>query len=200
MNTFGVWYDPRTWFDDEPADVASATGYTGYANDPFGYNFETWLGGGASTGNLVGGVSDADVQAYRDYLASGGVMVQAPPSSAASSGDIFGGFTDFLSGLTRNLPTLVGLGLNTWQNVESILASQQQAEGVRDRLIFLPGTNTPVIERTQGGNKTYERIADLYPSLAPQIQQAQSQNQLIGLALIGALGVGLFLILRPKKA
>ena len=175
--------------------------FTGYDDDPFGWGFEDWLGGGASTGTITGGQSDADVSAWQDYLASGGTMVPQPPNSATTSTDIFGGITDFFSDLTRNLPSLVGLGLNTWQSVEAILAQQERAEGVTQRLVILPGTNTPIIERTQGGNTTYSRITDLYPSLAPQVQQASQTNMLIGIGLLGALGVGLFLIFRqPKKA
>jgi len=199
MKTMGVWYDPTTWFSDEPADISSSLGYTGYEKDPFGWGFEDWLGGGASTVTITGGQSDADVSAWQDYLASGGVMVPQPSNSATTSTDLFGGITDFFSDLTRNLPSLVGLGLNTWQNVEAILAEQERASGTTDRLVFLPGSNTPVIQRTQGGNTTYSRITDLYPSLAPQVQQASQTNMLIGIGLLGALGVGLFLIFRNDK-
>lgn len=201
MNTLGVWYDPRTWFDDEPADVGSATGYTGAGNDLFGFNFDDWLGSGASTTTIIPGVSDEQKTAWDQYLATGGVLEPDFNSQAGTtSTDIFGGIGNFFDSLSKNLPSLVGVGLNTWQNIEAILAQQERASGVRDSLMFLPGTSTPIIKREQGGNVTYSRIADLYPSLAPQVRQTQAQNQLVGLALLGALGIGLFVILRPKKA
>lgn len=201
MNTLGAWYNPFTWFDNETPEVSapSSTGYTGAGNDLFGFNFDDWLGSGASTTTIIPGLSDQQKTAWDEYLASGGVM---EPNFNAQAGttstDIFGGIGDFFDSLSKNLPSLVGLGLNTWQNVEAILDQQERASGVRDSLMFLPGTTTPIIKREQGGNITYSRIADLYPQLAPQVRQAQSQNQLMGLALIGALGIGLILIFRKK--
>lgn len=201
MNTLGAWYNPLTWFDNETPEVSapSGAGYTGAGNDLFGFNFDDWLGSGASTTTIIPGVSDQQKTAWDEYLASGGVM---EPNFNAQAGttstDIFGGIGDFFDSLSKNIPSLVGLGLNTWQNVEAILAQQERASGVRDSLVFLPGTQTPVVKREQGGNVTYSRIADLYPQLAPQVRQAQSQNQLLGLALIGALGIGLIFIFRKK--
>lgn len=202
MNTFGIWYNPLTWFDDETPEVSapSGSGYTGAGNDLFGFNFDDWLGSGASTTTIIPGLSDEQKTAWDEYLASGGVLQPTFDAQAGTtSTDIFGGIGGFFDSLSKNLPSLVGLGLNTWQNVEAILEQQERASGVKDTLVFLPGSSTPVIKREQGGNVTYSRIADLYPSLAPQVQQTQSRNQLMGIALIGVLGVGLFLIFRPKK-
>ena len=195
MNSFGAWYNPLTWFDDSTPEV-SAGGYTG-GSDPFGYTFDDWLGGGAST-DIVAGVSDQDKYLVDRYISEGGVLTYNDPSSSTSSSDIFSGLGDFFSSLTTNLPSLVNLGLGTWQNVEKFIDAQSQASGKQDRLVVLPGTKTPVVERTEGGNKTYYRMTDLYPSLAPEVQKAQ-QNSWIGpVLLVGVLGIGAILIFKKK--
>ena len=127
MNTLGDWWNPLTWFDYETPEIStpSGAGYTGAGNDLFGFNFDDWLGSGASTTTIIPGVSDAQKTAWDEYLASGGVM---EPNFNAQAGttstDIFGGIGDFFDSLSKNIPSLVGLGLNTWQNVEAILAQR----------------------------------------------------------------------------
>lgn len=195
MNSFGVWYDPTTWFGDSSTDTSSGAGYTG-GSDPFGYTFEDWLGGGAST-DIVAGVSDKDKYLIDRYVSEGGVLTYNDPSTSSSS-DIFSGLGDFFTSLTTNLPGLVNLGLGTWQNVEKFIDAQSQASGTQDRLVVLPGTKTPVVERTQGGNKTYFRMTDLYPSLAPEVQKAQQSSWIGPVLLVGVLGIGAILIFKKK--
>lgn len=199
MNTFGAWYNPFTWFgDDTPeADTGGTAGsYTlPPTTDPFGWS--SWLGGGQST-DVVGGVSDSTLDDWNTYWTSGGVMnanLGGTQSNTASSSDIFSGIGDFFSSLTQNLPGLVQTGLGAYAQVQQLIAAQNP----QDELVRLPGSNTPVIKRTQAGQTSYYPITQLYPSLAPQVQQAQqSQNWLLPVALVGVLGIGFILISKKK--
>ncbi|NDG85151.1 MAG: hypothetical protein EBX52_08975, partial [Proteobacteria bacterium] len=118
------------------------------------------------------------------------------PSETNSTTDFLSGLGDFFSGVTQNLPGLVNFGLNTWQSVEQLIAQQNP----QDTLTMIPGSNIPVVKRTQGGQTSYYPITQLYPSLAPQVQQAQqNQNSWVGPVLLaGVAGLGLFLILKKK--
>lgn len=197
MNTFGVWYDPTTWFGDDTTDSGGTAGsYTlPPTSDPFGWS--SWLGGGQSTG-VVAGVSDADLYDWNTYWASGGAMTAnlgGTQSGTASSSDIFSGIGDFFTGLTQNLPGLIQTGLGAYQSIQQIIAQQNP----QDELVRLPGSTVPVVKRTQAGQVSYFPITQLYPSLAPQVQQAQqSQNWLLPVVLVGALGIGFILISKKK--
>jgi len=115
--------------------------------------------------------------------------------NTTTGSDFFSGLGDFFTGLTQNLPGLVQTGLATWQTVEQIIAQQNP----QDELVRLPGSNNPVVQRIQGGQTSYYPITQLYPSLAPQVQQAQ-QNSWIGPVLLaGVAGLGLFLVFQNKK-
>lgn len=195
MNTFGGFFD--FFGGDSDTDSSGTAGsYTlPPTTDPFGWS--SWLGGGQST-DVVGGVSDSQLNDWNTYWASGGVMnanLGGTQSGTASSSDIFSGIGDFFSGLTQNLPGLIQTGLGAYAQVQQLIASQNP----QDELVRLPGSNTPVIKRTQGGQTSYYPITDLYPSLAPQVQQAQrSQNWLLPVALVGILGIGFILISKKK--
>lgn len=202
MNTFGEFnlFDMDTWFGGPGLDGSSAgsagTGgsFMGDIGDNlFGYNpllEPKPPTPGADTGNSF---------TMPDYFASGGVMTPPAQSSGGSTDDIFAGLSDFFSGFTQALPGLVNTGLSTWQSVQNIINQQNALNATRDELVYLPGQRTPVIKRTQGSTTTYHPIVDLYPSLAPQVQQAQqSQNWLLPVALVGILGIGFILISKKK--
>lgn len=195
MNTFGGFFD--FFGGDSDTDSSGTAGsYTlPPTTDPFGWS--SWLGGGQST-DVVGGVSDSQLNDWNTYWASGGVMnanLGGTQSGTASSSDIFSGIGDFFSGLTQNLPGLIQTGLGAYAQVQQLIAAQNP----QDELVRLPGSNTPVIKRTQGGQTSYYPITQLYPSLAPQVQQAQrSQNWLLPVALVGILGIGFILITKKK--
>jgi hypothetical protein len=111
-------------------------------------------------------------------------------TTGGSSLDFLGGFNDFLTGITG----LAQTGLGVWQGVQTIINQQNPS----DELVKLPGSNTPVIKRTTGGQTQFFPITQLYPNLAPQVQSAQ-QNSWIGPVLIaGVLGVGLLFIFKKK--
>ena len=199
MNSLNAWYDPTTWFQDEVPDVTGTGGSftTNPNNDPFGWS--TFLGGGTST-DIQAGVSDSQLSDWNTYWSSGGVLganlTGNTSNPGTSSTDIFSGFSDFFSGLTNVLPGLAQTaqtGLGIWANVQSLINAQNPS----DELVQLPGSNTPVIKRTTGGQAQYYPITQLYPSLAPQVQSAQ--NSWIGPLLItGVLGLGLIFILKKK--
>lgn len=204
MNTFGEFnlFDPDTWFGGGSGSTGSTAG--SYAlpptTDPFGWS--SWLGGGQST-TILPGVSDSDMTAWNNYWSSGGTMGTDTGWATSSGGtqtsttgsDFFSGLGDFFTGLTQNLPGLVQTGLATWQSVEQIIAQQNPS----DKLVTLPGSNIPVVQRTIGGQTSYFPITQLYPSLTPQVQQAtRAQNWLLPVVLVGALGIGFILISKKK--
>ena len=188
MNTFGVWYDPTTWGQDEAPDVTGTGGSftTNPNSDPFGWS--SFFTGGST--DIQAGVSDSQLNDWNTYWASGGVMgndLGAGTTSCTTSTDIFGGFNDFLAGITG----LAQTGLGVWQGVQTIINQQNPS----DELVKLPGSNTPVVKRTTGGKTEYFPITQLYPGLSSQVQTAQ-KNSWIGPALTaGVLGLGLVLIL-----
>jgi len=187
MNTFGEWYNPFTWFDDSSSTDTTGGSYTGASNDPFGFNLPDF-------NDVLGGISDSSLFQWQNYWNQGGMMgadLSNPVSTTGgSSFDFLGGFNDFLSGLTGIAQT----GLGIYSGVQAIINQSNPS----DKIVFLPGTKTPVIERTQGGTTTIVPFATAYPNLVPQVTQAQ-QNSWIGPALIaGVLGVGLILILKKK--
>ena len=196
MNTLGVWYDPTTWFSEPAPDVSGTGGSytTNPATDPFGWS--SVFSGGTQT-DVIGGISDSNLNDWNTYWASGGVMganLGTGTTGGATSSDIFGGIGDFFSGLTQNLPGLVNLGLSTYQGIQNIIAQSNP----NDKLIVLPGSQIPVVQRTQGGQTSYYPITQLYPSLAPQVQQAQQNSWLGPLLLVGVLGIGAILIFKKK--
>lgn len=198
MNTFGEWWNPSTWFSDSTVDSGGTAGsYTlPPTTDPFGWT--SWLGGGQST-DVVGGISDSDLSAWNTYWSSGGVMNanlgQTGSATTTTSSDIFSGIGDFFSSLTQNLPSLVQTGLGTWSAINQIIAQQNPD----DQLVTLPGSSVPVVKRTVNGQSSFYPITQLYPSLSPQVQQAQqSQNWLFPVLLVGALGIGFILISKKK--
>lgn len=188
MNTFGEWYNPFTWFDDSSSDTGAVSTDIGNASDPFGWS--SWFSGGST--DIQAGVSDSQLNDWNTYWSSGGVMGAdlgggTSTSTGSSSFDFLGGFNDFLSGITGVAQT----GLGIWQGVQTIINQQNPT----DELVRLPGSNTPVVKRVTGGQTQYFPITQLYPSLTPQVQQAQ--NSWIGPALIaGVLGIGLIVILK----
>ena len=187
MNTFGAWYDPSSWFDDSTPEISTGGSDIGNASDPFGWS--SWFSGGST--DIQAGVSDSQLNDWNTYWASGGVMGAdlggATSTSSGSSFDFLGGVNDFLAGITGVAQT----GLGIWQGVQTIINQQNPT----DELVRLPGSNTPVVKRVTGGQTQYYPITQLYPSLTPQVQQAQ--NSWIGPALIaGVLGIGLIFILK----
>jgi hypothetical protein len=196
MNTFGAFdlFSPSTWFGGDDTTPEISTGgasFDGNSNDLFGFNFDNFFGGGSSTAYQNPGLSDADLQARLDYINAGGIMGYQPTVPGTTPSSFLDGFnlTDFLNGITD----VAQAGFGIYAGIQNIINEQNPS----DRLVFLPGTNTPVIQRTQGGGSTYIPVDKLYPSLAPQIRQVQNQNSWIGPALIaGVLGIGLILILK----
>jgi hypothetical protein len=192
MNTLGAFdlFSPSTWFGDDSTNTDTGS-LSSTNSDLFGWS--NLLGGGQST-DIQAGVSDSQLSDWNTYWASGGMMGNnlsgGTSTIGTNSSDFLGGFNDFLSGLTG----LAQTGLGVWQGVQTIINQQNPS----DELVKLPGSNTPVVKRTTGGQTQYFPITQLYPNLAPQVQSAQ-QNSWIGPALIaGVLGFGLILILKKK--
>ena len=200
MNTLGAFdlFDPGSWFGGDstpefsaPSSGGSPSTSTG-SDDLFGW--DNLFGGGSST-DFNAGVSDSQLNAWNEYWASGGVMGAdlsggtSTSTSTGSSFDFLGGVNDFLAGITGVAQT----GLGIWQGVQNVINQQNPS----DKLVKIPGSNTPVVERVVNGKTTYYPITQLYPSLTPQVQTAQ--NSWIGPVLIaGIVGFGLILILKKN--
>jgi hypothetical protein len=187
MNTFGEWYNPFTWFDGSATTDSTSTSTD--SQNLFG--FPDWLTGATGT-DIQTGASDSTLADWNTYWANGGVMgadLSGSGSAGGSSFDFLGGVNDFLAGLTGVAQT----GLGIWQGVQTIINQTNPS----DELVKLPGSNTPVVKRTTGGQTQYFPITQLYPSLSSQVKTAE--NSWIGPALLaGVLGVGLILILKKK--
>jgi hypothetical protein len=194
MNPLGAFdlFDTSTWFSSDTntnTDAGAVSTDTG-SFDPFGWS--SWFGGSQST-DIQAGVSDSQLNDWNTYWASGGVMgndLGAGTTSGTTSTDIFGGFSDFLSGITG----LAQTGLGVWQGVQTIINEQNPS----DELVKLPGSNTPVVKRTTGGQIQYFPITQLYPGLSSQVQTAQKNSWVAPALIAGVLGFGLILILKKK--
>jgi hypothetical protein len=196
MNPLGAFdlFDTSTWFSSDTstsADAGAVSTDTG-SFDPFGWS--NWLGGGQST-DISTGASDSTLADWNNYWASGGMMGAdlSGTSTGTTSSDIFSGLGDFLSGITGALPGLAQTGLGVWQGVQALINQQNPS----DQLVTIPGSSTPVVKRTQGGQTTYHPITDLYPNLSPDVKKAQASN-LVPIILIGVSALGLLLILKKK--
>jgi hypothetical protein len=194
MNTFGGFdlFSPSTWFgDDNTASSTGGSSFTGASNDFFGFNLPDF-------NDVVGGVSDSQLNQWNNYWDKGGVMgadlTGTTGTSGTTSGDIFSGIGDFLNTTLSALPGLAQTGLGIYANVQAIINAQNPS----DKIVTLPGSKTPVIERTQGGATTYIPFATAYPGLVPQVNQAQQSAQWIPFAFAGILGLGLIFILKKK--
>ena len=155
--------------------------FTGDPNDPFGFSSDL-------TGNTGSGFN------LDDYISGGGLIATGGGTNAGATSsdfDFFSGLGDFFSGLTQNLPQLAEIGLGTYKEIQNIIAQ----DNPQDKLVMIPGSNIPVIQRTEGGRSSYYPISQLYPGLAPQVQKAQQNSWILPVAIVGALGLG-FLLLR----
>jgi hypothetical protein len=195
MNPLGAFdlFDTSTWFSSDAntnTDAGAVSTDTG-SFDPFGWT--SFFGGGQST-DIATGASDSQLADWNTYWASGGVMGNSAgnPTTTTSS-DIFSGLGDFLSGITGAIPGLAQTGLGVWQGVQALINQQNPS----DQLVTIPGSSTPVVKRTQGGQTTYHPITDLYPNLSPDVKKAQASN-LVPVILIGVSALGLILILKKK--
>jgi len=164
-------------FNDNPFQ----TGYTGLTPDTsYQTTFDTW---------------------WRDYSASGGVMTPTTGQTAASGSDIFtgisSGLNDFLSGVTSTiggLGNLFGTGLQAYAAVQQLINSQNPS----DEIVRDPNLGV-VVRRTEGGRTTFIPLPTAYPQFAGQIRQAETSSNLNTILLVGALGLGAFILLKDKK-
>lgn len=165
-------------FDDNPF----TTGYTGLTPDTsYTTTFDDW---------------------WRSYQQIGGVMTPSTGQvNATQNSDIFSnigsGLNDFLSGVTStvgNLGNLFGTGLQAYAAVQQLINSQNPS----DEIIRDPNLGV-VVRRTEGGRTIFIPLPTAYPQFAGQIQQAEKSSNLNTILLVGALGLGAFILLKDKK-
>jgi hypothetical protein len=192
MNTFGEWWNPLTWGQDSGTSTDTSSGsFTGASNDLFGFNLPNF-------DDVVGGVSDSTLNQWQNYWNNNGVMganlTGTVGTGGSTTGDVFSGISDFLNNALSALPNLAQTGLGIYASVQKLVNEQNPS----DRIVTLPGSKTPVIERTQNGSTTYIPFVQAYPGLVSQVNQAQQSSQWVPLALFGVLGLGLIFILKKK--
>lgn len=191
------------WFDDLTSSISNFftggnSGYTaGGGSAGFGFNdnpFQTGYTGLTPSTSYNTTFDDW----WRDYSASGGVMTPTTGQTTASGSDIFtgisSGLNDFLSGVTStigSLGNLFGTGLQAYAAVQQLINAQNPS----DQIIRDPNLGV-VVQRTQGGNVTYIPLATAYPQFAGQIQQAEKSSNLNTILLVGALGLGAFILIQ----
>jgi len=206
----GGWWDDLTssvstkwndWFGGSGSS-ASTGGYTsGGAGAGFGWNDNPFQTG--YTGLTPDTSYDTTFDTWwKDYQFGGGVMTPNTGQVSTTGGsDIFSGISsglnDFLSGVTStvgNLGNLFGTGLQAYAAVQQLINSQNPS----DEIVRDPNLGV-VVRRTQGTNVTYIPLTTAYPQFAGQIQQAEKSSNLNTILLVGALGLGAFILLKDKK-
>lgn len=205
------------WLDDLGASISSGWNnlfgstpdYTDYWNQQTGGGGSAGFGYGDSPfnyGNYTGLTPDTSYtttfdQWWKDYSATGGVMTPTTGQVNATGGsDVFAGISsglnDFLSGVNSTLGSLGGIfgqGLQAYAAVQQLI----NAQNPQDQIIQHPQLGV-VVQRTQGGSTTYVPVATAYPQFAGQIQQAEKQSNMNTILLVGALGLGAFILLKKK--
>lgn len=111
-----------------------------------------------------------------------------------TGGDLFSGFNDFLSGATSSLGNLFNTGISAYATVQQLI----NAQNPNDQIIFDPRLGGAIVQRTQGGATTYVPVATAYPQLVGQVAQADRSRNMTTILMVGALGLGLILILKKK--
>lgn len=206
------------WWDDLSSAVSTKwNDWFGSTPDYTSY-WEQQTGGGAGAGTGYGdsifnigdysGIKpDTSYQTtfdqwWKDYQFGGGTMTPNTGQVSTTGGsDIFSGISsglnDFLSGVNSTLGSLGGIfgqGLQAYAAVQQLINAQNPS----DQIIRHP-TLGVVVERTQGGTKTYLPVATAYPQFSGQLQQAEKDSNLNTVLLVGALGLGAFILLKDKK-
>lgn len=136
---------------------------------------------------------------WKQYGSQGGVLPyeSSTPSTTSNNnffGDVASGAGDFFNGVTSALSGLTGLfnqGAQAYFNVQQAI----NAMNPQDQIVVAPGSNQPFIRR----DGQLIPLTTLYPQLQGQVAAAQKSQQTQTLLLVGALGLGLFFILKDKK-
>ena len=212
VQSMGGWWDDLTssvsskwndWFGSTPD-------YTDYWNQQTGGGGSAGFGYGDSPfnyGNYTGLTPDTSYtttfdQWWKNYSATGGVMTPSTGQVTATGGsDIFtgisSGLNDFLSGVNSTIGSignLFGTGLQAYAAVQQLINSQNPS----DEIVRDPNLGV-VVKRTTGTQVQYIPLTTAYPQFAGQIQQAEKSNNLNTMLLVGALGLGAFILLKDKK-
>jgi hypothetical protein len=166
---------------------STGTGYTPTAtttSDPFGFDL--------SLGQFTNPNSNPYLPAYLNsgYLGTT-VQTQDLPTTSGGGFDL----TNFLDGITSSVSALgsvFGTGLQAYSDVQKLITSLSP----QDQIVVRNGQT--YIDRTVNGTTTTLPASTVYPQFATQFATAQKSNQTQTLLLVGALGLGLVLILKKK--
>jgi hypothetical protein len=111
-----------------------------------------------------------------------------------AGGDLFSGFNEFLTGATSTLGNLFNTGVSAYATVQQLINAQNPT----DQIIYDPRLGGAVVQRTQNGVVTYVPVATAYPQLVGQVATADKSRNMSTILIVGALGLGLILILKKK--
>lgn len=128
------------------------------------------------------------------FNAGSGTSSVTTTATTNAGGDLFSGFNEFLTGATSTLGNLFNTGVSAYATVQQLINAQNPT----DQIIFDPRLGGAVVQRTQNGTVTYVPVATAYPQLVGQVAQADKSRNMSTILMVGALGLGLILILKKK--
>ena len=198
IQTTGGWLDDiGNFFTGGSNNYTPApSGYSGINNDPFGFNSDQYFGGSNfDTTYQNPGLSDYDIAARDEYFSGGGTVGITSNNSGNFFSDLANGAGNFFNGLTTSLTGLGGLfntGLEAYARVQGIVNQINPQE----KIIQIPGRAGAFIDR---GNGNILPLEQAYPQLGADIQRANQANTTQTLLIVGAIGLGLVLVLKKKK-
>jgi hypothetical protein len=189
----GIFDGISDWWND---NFGSTTDYTDYWTSQYGSGASAGLGSGYYGDTGTSYQTQAD-QWWKDYSAIGGSLSYNPtfqPTTTTTTADWTSGINDFFKGVSESIGsigTIFQTGLGAYASVQQLIKSVNPD----DQITQVAGTNTYVVRKADG---SIVPLAQAYPQFGLQIQDAQQKSQTQTLLLAGALGLGLFLILRKK--
>jgi len=203
----GGWFDDlKSWAGDTWNNITggSTTDYTSYYDKTYGSGAAAGFGG--DWGNSPSPYLSYDNTQYqtqqdwwwKQYGDYGGVLpyTSTTPSTTSSTNffdDVTSGAGDFFNGVTSALQGLGGLfntGLSAYANLQQTINSLNP----QDQIVQVPGDNRIYIRR----DGQLVPFNNLYPTLSADAEAARKAQQTQTLLLVGALGLGLVLILKKK--
>ena len=208
MQTMGGLWDTITGFVGDTWDSLTGGGqtdYTAYYEEKYGPGSAAgFRGDWATSASPALSYDNKQYMTQEDwwwkqYSAEGGVLPynSTTPSTTSNTNffnDMSSGAGDFFNGITSALQGIGGLfstGVKAYADLQQTINSLNP----QDHIVVAPGSNQPFIRR----DGQLIPLLNLYPQLNTQVTQAQQKHQTQTLLLVGALGVGLVLILNKKK-
>jgi hypothetical protein len=153
-------------------------------SDPFGFDL--------NFSSFTNPNSNPYLPAYNEFGYLGTTAQTATTTGASGGGFDLTSFLDGISGSVSALGSVFGTGLQAYADVQKLITSLAP----QDKIVVRGGQT--YIDRTVNGSTTTIPASTVYPQFTTQFATAQKSNQTQTLLLVGALGLGLVLILKKK--